>query len=145
MSSKDRIPNTTFSTLFQIITIKLKREADKRIGELGLNSQQGRVIGYIYDHQDEGIIQKDLADVFHKRGATITSMLKGLEKNEYIERRIPSDNERQKNLYVLPKGEKLINDFNEVFSDLENKITSCLTEEELKTLEKLLSKINQSI
>ncbi|CUP17625.1 MAG: winged helix-turn-helix transcriptional regulator [Clostridium baratii] len=145
MSSKDRIPNTTFSTLFQIISIKLKREADKRIGELGLNSQQGRVIGYIYDHQDEGIIQKDLADVFHKRGATITSMLKGLEKNEYIERRIPSDNERQKNLYVLPKGEKLINDFNEVFSDLENKITSCLTEEELKTLEKLLSKINQSI
>ncbi|KJU72914.1 MarR family winged helix-turn-helix transcriptional regulator [Clostridium baratii] len=145
MSSKDRMPNTTFSTLFQIISIKLKREADKRIGELGLNSQQGRVIGYIYDHQDEGIIQKDLADVFHKRGATITSMLKGLEKNEYIERRIPSDNERQKNLYVLPKGEKLINDFNEVFSDLENKITSCLTEEELKTLEKLLSKINQSI
>ncbi|WP_338630466.1 MarR family winged helix-turn-helix transcriptional regulator [Clostridium baratii] len=145
MSSKDRIPNTTFSTLFQIISIKLKREADKRIGELGLNSQQGRVIGYIYDHQDEGIIQKDLADVFHKRGATITSMLKGLEKNEYIERRIPSDNERQKNLYVLPKGEKLINDFNEVFSDIENKITSCLTEEELKTLEKLLSKINQSI
>ncbi|MBS6043293.1 MAG: winged helix-turn-helix transcriptional regulator [Clostridium baratii] len=145
MSSKDRMPNTTFSTLFQIISIKLKREADKRIGELGLNSQQGRVIGYIYDHQDEGIIQKDLADVFHKRGATITSMLKGLERNEYIERRIPSDNERQKNLYVLPKGEKLINDFNEVFSDLENKITSCLTEEELKTLEKLLSKINQSI
>ena len=145
MSSKDRMPNTTFSTLFQIITIKLKREADKRIGELGLNSQQGRVIGYIYDHQDEGIIQKDLADVFHKRGATITSMLKGLEKNEYIERRIPSDNERQKNLYVLPKSEKLINDFNEVFSDIENKITSCLTEEELKTLEKLLSKINQSI
>lgn len=145
MNSKDRITNTTFSTLFQIISIKLKREADKRIGELGLNSQQGRVIGYIYDHQDEGIIQKDLADVFHKRGATITSMLKGLEKNEYIERRIPSDNERQKNLYVLPKGEKLINDFNEVFSDLENKITSCLTEEELKTLEKLLSKINQSI
>lgn len=145
MSSKDRMPNTTFSTLFQIISIKLKREADKRIGELGLNSQQGRVIGYIYDHQDEGIIQKDLADVFHKRGATITSMLKGLEKNEYIERRIPSDNERQKNLYVLPKGEKLINDFNEVFSDLEDKITSCLTEEELKTLEKLLSKINQSI
>lgn len=145
MSSKDRMPNTTFSTLFQIISIKLKREADKRIGELGLNSQQGRVIGYIYDHQDEGIIQKDLADVFHKRGATITSMLKGLEKNEYIERRILSDNERQKNLYVLPKGEKLINDFNEVFSDLENKITSCLTEEELKTLEKLLSKINQSI
>ena len=49
MSSKDRMPNTTFSTLFQIITIKLKREADKRIGELGLNSQQGRVIGYIYN------------------------------------------------------------------------------------------------
>ncbi|GAA0071606.1 MarR family transcriptional regulator [Clostridium sardiniense] len=137
--------DTTFSDLFRIISIKLKIEADESIRQLGLNSQQGRILDYIYNHQDEGIIQKDLAEVFNRRGATITSMLKGLEKKGYIERRIPKDNERQKNIYLLSKGEELINDFNEAFSKVESSITASLTVEERKTLEKLLSKINHSL
>lgn len=145
MKEFNRKIDTTFSDLFRIISIKLKIEADESIKQLGLNSQQGRVLDYIYNHQDEGIIQKDLADVFNKRGATITSMLKGLEKKGYIERRIPKDNERQKNIYLLSKGEELINDFNEAFSKVESSITDSLTVEERNTLEKLLSKINHSL
>lgn len=137
--------DTTFSDLFRIISIKLKIEADESIRQLGLNSQQGRILDYIYNHQDEGIIQKDLAEVFNRRGATITSMLKGLEKKGYIERRIPKDNERQKNIYLLSKGEELINDFHKAFSKVESSITDSLTVEERKTLEKLLSKINNSL
>ena len=50
--------NTPYSDLFQTIGIKIKRKADDQVNELGLNAQQGRVIGYIYEHQDEGLIQK---------------------------------------------------------------------------------------
>jgi len=107
--------NTPYSNLFQTIGIKIKRKADEQVNELGLNAQQGRIIGYIYEHQDEGLIQKNLADVFNRRDATITSMLKGLEKNGYIVRKIPANNERQKNLYVLPKGEKVIQDIEQMF------------------------------
>lgn len=96
--------NTPYSDLFQTIGIKIKRKADEQVNELGLNAQQGRIIGYIYEHQDEGLIQKNLADAFNRRDATITSMLKGLEKNGYIVRKIPADNERQKNLYVFAEG-----------------------------------------
>lgn len=145
MKRHDGSIDTTFSDLLRIITIKLKREADESIRQLGLNSQQGRILDYIHDHQDEGIIQKDLVDVFNRRGATITSMLKGLEKKGYIERRIPKDNERQKNIYLLSKGEELINDFHKAFSKVESSITDSLTVEERKTLEKLLSKINHSL
>lgn len=107
--------NTPYSDLFQTIGMKIKRKADDQVNELGLNAQEGRVIGYIYEHQDEGLIQKKLADVFNRRDATITSMLKGLEKNGYIVRKIPADNERQKNLYVLPKGEQVIHDVERMF------------------------------
>ena len=136
--------NLNFSDLFRSITMKVKDTADNSIKELGLNSKQGRMISYIHSHKEDGVIQKDIADAFSKKSSTITSMLQGLEKNGYIERRIPSENERQKNVYVLPKGEKLINDFNESFSKVEAKITSSLTDEEAKTLEILLLKINNS-
>ncbi|MEI2281626.1 MarR family winged helix-turn-helix transcriptional regulator [Paenibacillus polysaccharolyticus] len=137
--------NTPYSDLFQTIGIKIKRKADEQVNELGLNAQQGRVIGYIYEHQDEGLIQKNLADAFNRRDATITSMLKGLEKNGYIVRKIPADNERQKNLYVLPKGEQVIQDIEQMFATVENEIVKSLTDEEQATLMRLLTKVNQNL
>jgi DNA-binding MarR family transcriptional regulator len=137
--------NTPYSDLFQTIGIKIKRKADDQVNELGLNAQQGRVIGYIYEHQEKGLIQKNLADVFNRRDATITSMLKGLEKNGYIVRKIPANNERQKNLYVLPKGEQVIQDIEQMFATVENEIVKSLTDEEQATLMRLLTKVNQNL
>lgn len=137
--------DTPYTNLFQSIGLKVKRKADENINELGLNAQQGRMISYISEHQEEGLIQKNVAQHFNRRDATITSMLKGLEKNGYIQRKIQSDNERQKNLYVLPKGQELIQDFERVFAQVEQEIVSALTPEEQQSLLKLLTKVNQNL
>lgn len=134
-----------YSELIRSIALKIKSKADEKINELGLNSQQGRMIGYIYDHQDDRIIQKDLADTFQRRGASITSMLQGLEKKGYIQRIIPKENERQKNIYVLPKGADLVEDFNKVFNEVEKNITKSLTDEEKDCLLSLLMKVNKNL
>ncbi|MDF2586829.1 MAG: MarR family transcriptional regulator [Anaerocolumna sp.] len=134
-----------YSDIIRSIALKIKLNADEKINKLGLNSQQGRMIGYIYEHQDNGIIQKDLAEVLHRTDASITSMLQGLEKKGYIERRIPKENERQKNIYVLPKGAELVEDFNNAFGEIEHSITANLTKEEMETLLSLLIKVNDSI
>jgi MarR family transcriptional repressor of mepA len=137
--------DTPFSDLFQMIGIKLKRKADEKINELGLNAQQGRMISYIYEHQDRGLIQNDLAKAFQRRGASITSMLQGLEKKGYIERKIPADNERQKNIYCLPKGAELIEAFDQAFGEVEKKVVQSLTEAEKQTLRELLTKVNRHL
>lgn len=134
-----------FSELIRNIALKLKFKSDEKVNKLGLNSQQGRMIGHIYEHQDNTIIQKDLADVFNRTGASITSMLQGLEKKGYIERRIPRDNERQKNIYVMPKGVALIEEFNKSFAEVEDSITANLTEEEKATFLSLLMKVNKGM
>lgn len=131
--------------LMRIISIKLKLKADNEIKSLGINSQQGRMIRYIYEHQNDGLIQKDIAEAFNRKSATITSMLQGLEKKGYIERRIPKDNERQKNIYLLEQGEKLISDIGIAFSKIENETLSVLTKEEAETFNKLLVKINKAL
>ncbi|MGG3281027.1 MarR family winged helix-turn-helix transcriptional regulator [Paenibacillus solani] len=137
--------DTPYLDLFQIIGLKLKKRADESIKELGLNAQQGKVIEYIYENQNNQIIQKDLADRFHLRGASITSMLQVLEQKGFIERKIPANNERQKNIYVLPKGIELIEDFQDSFQMVEEDIVQVLTDEEKQVLKKLLLKINERI
>lgn len=136
---------TPYLDLFQIIGLKLKKRADESIKELGLNAQQGKVIDYIYENQNKNIIQMDLADRFHLSRASITSMLQGLEQKGFIERKIPANNERQKNIYVLPKAVELIEDFQESFQKVEEEIVQVLTDEEKQVLKKLLIKINETI
>ncbi|OZB94247.1 MarR family winged helix-turn-helix transcriptional regulator [Paenibacillus sp. XY044] len=137
--------DTLYLDLFQIIGLKLKKKADESIKELGLNAQQGKVLDYIHKNQDKDIIQRDLADRFHLQGASITSMLQGLEKKGYIERKIPANNERQKNIYVLPKAVELIDAFHDSFQKVEDEIVQTLTEEEKQVLKGLLVKINERL
>ncbi|MEY9096922.1 MarR family winged helix-turn-helix transcriptional regulator [Paenibacillus sp. RC84] len=141
----DTNPGTPFLEMLQLIGLKLKKQADESIKELGLNSQQGKLIAFIHEHQEQGLIQKDLSERFHVRGASITSMLQGLEKKGYIERKIPAHNERQKNIYVLPKGLALINDFELSFQRVEEKIVQNLNEDDQQVLQQLLTKINQNL
>lgn len=136
--------DTIYTNLIAMISRNLMFKADRQIKKLGLNSQQGRVIQYIYEHQDDGLIQKDLADVFGRTTASITSMLKGLEKNGYIRREIPSNNERQKNIYVEPKGIELIETFNKIFMEIEEEITSSLTYDEKNMFLDMLIKVNNN-
>lgn len=136
---------TPYSQLIRSIAIKMKLSADEKVKKLGLNSQQGRMIGYIYEHQDSGIIQKDLALAFQRTEASITSMLQGLEKKGYIERRIPKENERLKYIYVLPKGAELIEDFNKSVVETEESIIAGLTKQEKETLLALLLKVDRNL
>jgi DNA-binding MarR family transcriptional regulator len=136
---------TPYSDLFRVIAMKIKHEADLKLNEIGLNSQQGHMIGYIYENQDKGVIQKDLAERFNRKGASISSMLQGLEKKGFIERIRPEDNERQKNIYVLEKGANLVDEFNETFLNIEDKIIKSLTNEEVDLLNKLLVKVKNNL
>ena len=137
--------NTIYSNLIRSISQKSMTNSSHAMKALGLKHQQARMIAYIAENQDKGLIQKDLAEFFHRRGASITSMLQGLEKNGYIERRIPKDNERQKNLYVLPKGQQMIDQINQIFEEVESKLTETLTDEEKKEFLRILEKIDVSL
>jgi DNA-binding MarR family transcriptional regulator len=136
---------TPYLDLFQIIGLKLKKRADESIKELGLNAQQGKVIDYIYENPNNHIIQMDLADRFHLSRASITSMLQALEQKGLIERKIPANNERQKNIYVLPKAIELIEDFQDSFRKVEEEIVQVLTDEEKEVLKNMLIKINERL
>ncbi|MGL5634989.1 MAG: MarR family winged helix-turn-helix transcriptional regulator [Sarcina sp.] len=133
------------SNLIREIGIRSKNISDSRLLEYGLNSQQAKMISYIYANQEEGVIQKDLAKKFNRNKASITSMLQGLEKKGYIQRVVSKNNEREKNIYVLEKGKDLIEEFNELFITVENKLLNNFTDEEIKKLKDLLTRVNENL
>lgn len=137
--------HTPYSDVIVTIGMKIRSMANIRLSELDLNAQQGQMMGYIFENQDKGVIQKDLADHFNRKGATITSMLQGLEKKGYIKRVIPKDNERQKKIYLLEKGSSLVEEFNEIFMEVEQSITQGLSEEEREIFMKLLLKVKATL
>ena len=133
------------SNLLRSIMNKPRESMEQRVKDMDISPQQGRMISYIVQNEDKGLIQKDLAEVFQRRGASITSMLQGLEKKGYIERRIPENNERQKNIFVLPKGKALVDETNEAFYAAEKELVHALNEDEVQQLTELLRKIDRSL
>ncbi|MDB1748610.1 MAG: MarR family winged helix-turn-helix transcriptional regulator [Enterococcus avium] len=133
------------SNLLRSIMNKSRESMEQRVKGMDISPQQGRMISYIVQNEDKGLIQKDLAEVFQRRGASITSMLQGLEKKGYIERRIPENNERQKNIFVLPKGKALVDETNEAFYAAEKELVHALNEDEVQQLTELLRKIDRSL
>lgn len=140
MKSND--PNSITDRLHHLVAREMELVHD-RFRNLGLNNQQARLLKYVSEHP--GTIQKDVAQYLNRQNATVTNMLKVLEKQGYVSRRIPDDNERQKQLYLEAKGEELIASINAVFAALETEVRDAIPENERESLVKNLNRIQSRL
>ena len=79
------------------------------------------------------------------RGPTITSLLNGLEKKEYIIRTVSNEDHRAMKLIITPKGEKVLDDIRKIFNSMQEKLLKGMTDEEIQTLKKLLFKVYDNL
>ncbi|MGG7076621.1 MarR family winged helix-turn-helix transcriptional regulator [Clostridium sardiniense] len=129
----------TFQYLFRAISHHLKKIGDEGSDSFGLTGYQARMVSYIAENEHKGLSQSDLEKAFDRKGSSITSMLKVLEKNEFISRRIDPKDERKKQIYTLDKAKVLIENFEDLFKNLEEKITEGMEDTEKKELSRLLN------
>ena len=76
---------------------------------------QGWIIGYLYDHKDEEIFQRDIEAEFYIARSTVTCLVKQMEQKGYIARVAVERDCRLKRLCLLEKGEKLHECFLQTF------------------------------
>ncbi|MBQ1503926.1 MAG: MarR family transcriptional regulator [Oscillospiraceae bacterium] len=110
-----------------------------------LTGMQGWVVGYIYDHRDRDIFQRDLESVFSVRRSTMTNMLKLLEKNGFITRESVEHDARLKKILLTPKA---ILNHEHVIANLkttEEKLCEGLTQEEIETFLRIIRKIERNL
>ncbi|MEK5529383.1 MarR family transcriptional regulator [Viridibacillus sp. FSL R5-0468] len=119
----------------------MKTIGDKKLETYNLTLEQARFIGYLFQHEDEGISQKDMERAFQRKGSTISSIVHNLEKKGFIERKVDMKDERRRIIHVLPKGKNLVEDFNDFFKEMETTMVNGLDDMEKDALSNMLDKV----
>ena len=85
--------------------------------------------------------QHDLVELFKVSGAYIAKLLRKFEDNGYIARKEDPENRRKKLVKMTDDGIKKTDEIIEVIQNWEEKVTSSISEDEIKTLKEILFKI----
>jgi MarR family transcriptional regulator, repressor for mepA len=130
-----------------LIGQRTKHLMDQRLLPYDITPQQARIVGFVCSRQREGTIvcQKDIEEAFELKGSSITSLLQGLQRKNFIARHPDPDDERRKIVTVLPKAEELMSDFEAVFQEIEERMMQGITPEQQQLLAQALEQIVQNL
>lgn len=118
--------------LLRLYMIQTQRFIMQQTSILQVTPQQAHTLAYIKKHP--GLIQRELSDFFHLRNASVTNMVKNLERDGLIERKIDPKSARNKRIYLTKKGEEIAQDIEDQMNHLNQQIVDRLDENDIDNL-----------
>lgn len=112
---------TTAELIYQVGQLESKI-IQRRLADIGLRMDHARLLHYVSDRP--GTNQVTLAEYLNIQPATLTNMIKKLEKQSFIIRRVDPDNPHMKQIFLLPEGEVAAYKINDVFEQLNHIVES---------------------
>lgn len=114
----------------------------KRFNKFGIGS--GQYIFLLNLYRNSGITQEELTDIVKLDKATTARAIKKLEEEGYVSRVKKENDKRAYRLELTEKAENIKEEVYSIMDQWENKVRSCLTQEETEELINLLSKLRNS-
>ena len=111
--------------------------------KMGIHPGQCHMISLI--HRYPGRSQKELADIINIKPATMTVMVKKLEKAELVKRIPHETDQRMLKIYLTEKGDDVFIKLDEIRKKMQMEYYKNFTEEELHTLYELIKKMDDNI
>lgn len=106
---------------------------------------QMQIIKYILKHDGKTIYQRDLEEVFNLRRATISGILKTMEKNNVIIRVCDPNDARGKIVILSDDAKKFFKEKETLFKKLETVLKKDISKEKLETFYKVILKMRDNI
>lgn len=106
---------------------------------------QMQIIKYILKHEEETIYQRDLEEVFNLRRATISGILKTMEKNNVIIRVCDPNDARGKIVILSDDAKKFFKEKETLFKKIETVLKKDISKEELEIFYKVILKMRDNI
>lgn len=139
--------------LFQIKSLEeimmrkfFMKEVKTRLKEKKISSPtQMRIIDYILQNEGKKVYQKDLEQAFNLRRATISEVLKTMEKNNTIVREISKDDNRTKEIKLSKESKKIFDMSKKRILELEKVIIKDIDSSDLKTFTSVINKMKENI
>ena len=110
-----------------------------------LTGMHGYVIGYLYNHQDQEVYQKDLEKRFEMRRSTATQMISLMEKNGLVLRQPVLHDARLKRLVLTEKAIEMHKQVEKEIEKVESLLKNGLTQDELQTFFAVMDKVKANL
>ncbi|MCJ1655688.1 MarR family transcriptional regulator [Staphylococcus sp. NRL 16/872] len=135
----------TYQYLIRMLAHEMKNYADRKLDEYNVTQEQSHTLGYIYRHKDKSITQNELLKTFQRKGSTVSSTLKSLEKKGLIYRTVDPDDSRRKNLKLTEEGNRLVESFVSIFDEIELILVKDFEDSEKEQLKSLFERMYENI
>lgn len=110
-----------------------------------LSHSSACIIGYLSDHADENIFQRDLEREFNVRRSTMSKVLSQLEAKDYIARLDDKSDRRLKKIVLTQKASQLADKIKLQRLKLEEVLRGSISDDELLAFYKTCEKIKQNL
>ena len=130
--------NLLLFSLFRL-SKELHKQSAPDFEALGLYRGQPHLINIL--REKEGKTMGEIASRVRSEPATLSKMVKRMEQNGFVSRRVDAEDHRITRIYLTEKGRSLGKKIDEVHRRFDVALRAPLTEEEQSTLEQLLTKI----
>lgn len=106
---------------------------------------QMQIMDYILNHNEDEIYQRDLEKILNLRRATVSGVLQTMEKNGLIIRVIDEMDARSKRIILSEDAKKLFSIKKKEFYEIEKRITSNISKEEINTFLIVIEKMKNNL
>ena len=106
---------------------------------------QMQILAYILECRDKEIYQRDLEKVLNLRRATVSGVLKTMEKNDLVKRVTDNNDTRSKKIILQEKAINIFKRHKKLMLEIENNITKNIPEEEIEIFCNIIDKMKENI
>lgn len=105
----------------------------------------GWIIGYIADHEDEDVCQRDLEQEFSITRSTASKVVKLMVQKDLIELHSVEGDARLKKLVLTTKAKEIFAEMKRDSNEMENTLVKGFSEEELALLRSYLMRMKDNV
>ena len=110
-----------------------------------LTDMQGWILGFLWEHQDQDIFQRDLEEAFCVRRSTISRFLAAMEKQGLIQRISVPQDARLKKLVLTPKAISLHERVMQRIDFIESLVVKDISKEDVEHFHKIIKKMKENL
>ena len=109
------------------------------LAAMDLTAAQGHILGYIH-RRSTPPCPRDIEETFRLSHPTVSGLLTRLEKKGFIEFRPDDSDRRSKRIYILPKGQDVVDTMHRTIAQNEERMVQGFSEEEKALFTQLLTR-----
>jgi MarR family transcriptional regulator for hemolysin len=134
---------TSFGYLVTDLTRLMRKQFDRRAIRFDLTRAQWRALKRV--HHGEGITQIELAEFLEMEPIAVGRVIDRLQKAGFIERRADPRDRRVWRLHLLPKAHAVVDDMEQIASELLRQAQRGVSAAEMKSMMNVLARMKDNL